>query len=231
MTPPIPRRAAALAAALLLALVGPLAAQERPPSAERLERMRMERLRQTLELDRQEAAALERQMGENRRAVREARARMADAERELRLALRNRPPDRRAIEHSLRSLEAERQALQRRHEAHERALAATLTPEQRAKLLLFNQQFDRRLRELMDRRGSATVLRGNAPLAPGARGCPPDCRPREVPPMANPLEESTSERDRALETREEIDAELQRLRRRIETLERRLRALDSVVPR
>lgn len=203
-------RRAALAAPLVLATALPLAAQEPPPAppppGERIERLRLERLREALDLTGDQVATLERQMEQSREAARRARERMARAEEELRRALAAEPADETGLRRALEALESERDALHARQRAHREALAGSLSAEQRARLHLFNRRFDERLRELVHRRGGA--LR------------------RPGPPGAGPRAPAFRDRRGAARGLSR-DEQVERVRHQIEVLERRLRELEG----
>jgi hypothetical protein len=69
----------------------------------------------------------------------------------LEKSLGSQPADQEALRRSLAEVEAARAQMERQREQHMAELGRTLTLEQRAKFLLFNRQFDSRLRELVER--------------------------------------------------------------------------------
>jgi Spy/CpxP family protein refolding chaperone len=154
-----------MASLFLLAAATPLAGQ-RP--AERLEELRMRRLQDALRLDDEEAAVVAGAMEEVRRVEREARRRELAALGRLRAALQSDPVDQVAIREALDAIDAERETIVRVRREQAERLEQRLTPEQRGKLMLFNRQFEHRLRALLiERRGSAPMRRPVLP--PGRR--------------------------------------------------------------
>lgn len=199
----------AIAALALIPPAGHLAAQE--PGVERLERLRLERMRDALELTEQQAAELTERMEENRENMREAMEAHRAAMTALREDLREEPVDQNAVDRALVEVESRRQAMGRlREEQHERTIAS-LTPEQRAKMLLFSREFDGHLRELMARhRAPRPEMRGG----PAPRGQAPGIRRRGPGP-----ERRGAPMDR--------EARMERIRRQIETLQRQLAELEA----
>ncbi|HUP00407.1 MAG TPA: periplasmic heavy metal sensor [Gemmatimonadota bacterium] len=163
---------------LLALTAAPLIAQEAPerrpprqapapPALERLERFRIERLQEALELNDEQARTLRESMEAAGRAYRQALVQQREAMERLRRELRSQPVERDALDRALEALENERRTLERLREEERGDIERLLTPEQRAKFLLFNRQFDERLRELITKR-----RQGSAPGAPGLRGRP-----------------------------------------------------------
>lgn len=218
---------------LLAAGALPLAGQERPapparepllldrtpgppPPIERLESLRLERLQEALDLTDEQTATLRRELGENRAAMREAFERQHAAMEALRESLKDEPVDQASLRRALADVEAARAEMERRRERQMAELGRTLSVEQRAKFLLFNRQFDARLRELVERR--------RAPASPGRQGqfpmrvVPPrdlDHRMPVVPPRPGyeRREPSREERIEMLERRiGELQRELEELR-------------------
>lgn len=176
-------RSGTMAGALLLAAALPLAAQAgappRPPH-ERIERLRMERLHESLGLTEEQTEALRGQMERSHQALRESFARQREAMEALEKSLAERPPDEEALRRAMAEVETAREAMEREREQHMAELARTLTVEQRARFLLFNREFDSRLRELVEkhRHGRAEDAGHGAPPAPG-RGPDPGPATRE----------------------------------------------------
>jgi Spy/CpxP family protein refolding chaperone len=142
-------RTITICALALAATVAPLAGQE---PGERLERLRMERLRSQLELDEGQAQAVQEAMEEVRRAHHESMEREREAFERIRQALRSEPVDQQSIAAALDAIEHEREALVEARRQESERLKQRLTPEQRAKLLIFNRMFEERARELMAQR-------------------------------------------------------------------------------
>lgn len=169
-----------LAGALLLTAVLPVLAQERaapagPPPIERLEKLRLERLQESLGLTEGQTESLRRQLEENRAAMRESFERHHAAMESLHESLKAEPANQEALRRALADVEAARERMEELRDRQMADLGGTLTLEQRAKFLLFNRQFDSRLRELVERRhggkpGEPHRLREEpgAPRAPGA---------------------------------------------------------------
>lgn len=205
---------------LLLALAAPAAAQEGPPPGpggpppevvERLDRVRMERMKEALDLTEEETRAIATRMREHRERMREAMEGQREAMERLRSALRSDPVDQSAIARSMEAMERQREALEALRERQREELGEGLTPEKRAKLMFFNERFDQRLRELMARRRMG---------GPGDPGPGPGMRPGpglRGPGMAGPggPEEAAAVRERI----SRLEAELDRLRRHLEELE------------
>lgn len=172
-----------LAGALLLAAALPVLAQERaapagPPPIERLEKLRLERLQESLGLTEEQTESLRRQLEENRAAMRESFERHHAAMESLHESLKTEPANQEALRRALADVEAARERMDELRDRQIAGLGGTLTLEQRAKFLLFNRQFDSRLRELVERRhggkpGEPHGLR-EEPGAPRAPGAGPD---------------------------------------------------------
>jgi Spy/CpxP family protein refolding chaperone len=147
-------RIVTIGAALLLGAVLPLAAQERPappPPHERIERLRMERLHESLGLTEEQTETLRRQMERSHEAMRQSFGRQREAMEALEKSLAERPPDEEALRRAMAEVETAREAMEREREQHMAELSRTLTLEQRARFLLFNREFDSRLRELVEK--------------------------------------------------------------------------------
>ncbi|MGH7565255.1 MAG: Spy/CpxP family protein refolding chaperone [Gemmatimonadota bacterium] len=173
-------RIAIIAGTLLLAASLPLAAQEpsAPPSLpaiERLEKLRLERLQESLGLNGEQTAALRGQMEASRAAMRESFERQKQATGALEKSLGSQPADQDALRRSLAEVEAAREQMEGLHRQHMEGLERALTPEQRAKFLLFNLRFDSRLRELVEQHrahGREGDPHGNHDGAAAPRGMP-----------------------------------------------------------
>jgi Spy/CpxP family protein refolding chaperone len=204
-------RIAIVAGALLLAASLPLAAQERlaPPSQppiERLEQLRLDRLQESLGLTDEQAAALRSQMDANRSAVRQSFERQRTAMEALERSLGSQPVDQDALRRSLAEVEAAREEMDGLHRQHMEGLERSLTPEQRAKFLLFNRRFDSRLRELVEqhrghgREGDVPQRRRDGAAAPpGLPGWGPDRRQATREQKIEWLEKRISEMQRELQ--------------------------------
>jgi len=167
-------RSGTIAGALLLATALPLAAQEGAPPQpphERIERLRIERLHESLGLTEEQTEALRGQMERSHQAMRESFARQREAMGALEKSLAERPPDEEALRRAMAEVETAREAMEREREQHMAELARTLTVEQRARFLLFNREFDSRLRELVEkhRHGRDGDAGHAATPAPGRR--------------------------------------------------------------
>ena len=142
--------------ALVLATATSLGAQEpgQPHdrrAIERLERLRFERLHEALGLTEEQAATIHEQMERSHAVMRESFQRQKEAMEALERNLADTPIDQEALRRSLAEVEAARAQMESERERHVAELGRTLTTEQRARFLLFNRQFDTRLRELVDR--------------------------------------------------------------------------------
>ena len=160
-------RTGTIAGALLLATSLPLAAQERAappgPPHERIERLRIERLHEALGLTDEQTETLRRQMERSHESMRASFERHRQAMAALERSLATRPADEGALRRALADVESARVAMEREREQHMAELSRTLTLEQRAKFLLFNRQFDSRLRELVEKHhGRESGIRGEA---------------------------------------------------------------------
>lgn len=211
-----------LAGALLLAAALPVLAQERaapagPPPIERLEKLRLERLQESLGLTEEQTESLRRQLEENRAAMRESFERHHAAMESLHESLKGEPANQEALRRALADVEAARERMDELRDRQIADLGGTLTLEQRAKFLLFNRQFDSRLRELIERR--------RAPDSPGRQG---QFRMRVVPPRdldyGMPVVPPQPGYERPAPTREQ---RIEFLEKRIEEMQRQLEELRS----
>jgi Spy/CpxP family protein refolding chaperone len=173
-------RIGTIGAALLLGAALPLAAQERPappPPHERIERLRMERLHESLGLTEEQTETLRRQMERSHEAMRQSFERQREAMEALEKSLAERPPDEEALRRAMAGVETAREAMEREREQHMAELSRTLTLEQRARFLLFNREFDSRLRELVEKhrhgREGSMGHEGAPPALPGRVPDPP----------------------------------------------------------
>jgi len=188
-------------AVLLVAGILPLAAQEHapppagPPPIERLERLRLERMKESLGLSEEQTETLRRQLDENRAAVSESFERQHAAMEALHESLKDEPADQDALRRALADVEAAREEMERLREQQIADLRRTLTIEQRAKFLLFNRQFDLRLRELVERHHG----RGAAAGEPGAPSKGPEQREPTREQKIEFLEKRISEMQQELE--------------------------------
>lgn len=196
----------------------PLTGQERPappdapgapPALERLERLRFERMQEALKLNEVQMQTLRENMEAVRRAQRDALEQQRQTMERLRQALQSEPVEEEAVRRALEALETQRETMERQREGMRQQLEQSLTAEQRAKLLLFNRQFDDRLRALMDKRRSGHAP-GAGPGSPRGQGQPGLRGPR------GPL----------LDRRHPAEDEAARLRQQIEHLQRRLEELE-----
>lgn len=160
---------------LVIVLAAPAVAQDDtpgpppegpPPFGQRVERFRFERLQKELDLTDAQVDELQQEMRGHRETMKQAMTQEREAAQNLRRALANDPVDQDQVRAALERLEAQREATHRLHQQQRRSLGQNLSPEQRAKFMLFNQRFDRRLRELIDRRrgggpgGRPRMMRG-----------------------------------------------------------------------
>lgn len=148
----------------------------RRPSPERLQELRLQRMREALQLDEQQAAALAQSMEQMHRAFRESRENERAQIERLRSALRAEPVDQATIKDALAAIERERETMARAHREQGERLKQQLTPEQQAKLLLFNHQFEHRVRELMSERRDGPRMRGGSGMRPRGPGMGPGPR-------------------------------------------------------
>ena len=196
-------RIGTIAGALLLATMLPLAAQERaappPPPHERIERLRLERRHQSLGLTGEQTETLRRHMERSHQAMRASFERQREAMATLEKTLAERPPDEAALRRALADVETAREAMEREREQHMAELSRTLTPEQRARFLLFNREFDSRLRELVERHRHGRE--GDA-----AHGAPP---PQRALPGRGP-DQGPATREQKIEFLEQRIREMQR---------------------
>lgn len=151
-------RAISWTLSLLLLVTSPAFAQEGPPprgerpppeGIERLERIRFERMQRALDLTDGEVAALRSRMEEHRGEMRETMVEQREAMERLHAALRADPVDQGEVARAMEAVERHRKAMRTLRDRHREAVGRDLSPEKRAKLMLFNERFDRRLRELM----------------------------------------------------------------------------------
>lgn len=172
--------------AALLCVAAPATGQQGPPpdgphpppeAIERLEKVRMERMQAALDLTEQEAESIRARMQEHRAQMREAMEEQREAMERLHETLRDEPVDQQEVARALEAVERERERMQALRDRHRDEVGRGLSPEKRAKMMLFNQRFEHRLRELMARRGAPAPGRGmpGRPRGPRAprRGSPP----------------------------------------------------------
>lgn len=179
------------------------------PMTERLETMRLQRMQQALALTDQEMAAIRKEMDSMRGQMRSAMDGQRDAMEHLQDALRSRPVDQDAVRQALERVRKSRSEMEALRDRHESALAKGLSPEKQAKLMLFNQQFDRRLRELIARHRAPTARPGGPPGRPGMA---PRRGPMGEPPMGGPgMDRPMSREERIQRLQNQIDALQQRL--------------------
>ena len=127
---------------------------DRPTDIGQLERARLERLQGLLELNDRETIELEAVMRDFRRQNREAGVERRQAMQRVRQALAREPVDDDEVRRALDQLEAQRRSTELLREQQRQRLGQLLTPQQRAKFMLFNEQFDARVRQLMAERRS-----------------------------------------------------------------------------
>lgn len=125
-----------------------------PVGVERLERLRLERLQKALELNDREARELEAVMRDFRHQNRETIAERRRATQRLQQALRKEPVNDDEVRQALDQVEVQRRTTERLRTQQRQRLGQLLTLQQRAKFMLFNRQFDARLRQLMAQRRS-----------------------------------------------------------------------------
>jgi Spy/CpxP family protein refolding chaperone len=213
----MPRTMGMVAGALLLATAMPLAAQERlgppgPPPIERLEQLRYERLHEALGLSEEQSETLHEQMERNHEAMRQSFQRQQQAMEALEESLAAQPVDQEALRRSLAQVEAARAQMEQEREQHMAELGRTLTPEQRAKFLLFNRRFDSRLRELVElhrhgRDGGPYGRRDGAAGPPGLPGWGPEQMQGTREQKIDWLEKRIEEMQRQLEELRSTDPE------------------------
>jgi Spy/CpxP family protein refolding chaperone len=198
-------RIGTIAGALLLATMPPLAAQERaappPQPHERIERLRLERLHESLGLTEEQTETLRRQMERSHQSMRASFERQRQAMEALEKSLAQRPPDEAALGRALAEVETARESMEREREQHMAELSRTLTLEQRARFLLFNREFDSRLRELVERHrhGRQGDAAHGAPPARAFPGWGPDQRPATREQKIEFLEQGIREMQRQLD--------------------------------
>jgi hypothetical protein len=126
--------------------------------------------------------------------------RQKDAMEALERSLAARPPDEGALRRALAEVGAAREAMEREREQHVAELSRTLTLEQRAKFLLFNRQFDSRLRELVERHRGGHAAPDDGPGRDGERRAPSreeriESLERRIAEMQEELEELRADDD------------------------------------
>lgn len=148
------------------------------PAVERLEALRYERLQAALGLSDEQTRTLRRLVAANREALRLSMEQEQAAVRALELTLDSEPVDEDALARSLAAVEAARADMERLRREQIEGLSRVLTPEQRARYLLFNRRFDARLRELIEERRGAHRAPDTPGVRPGLRDrAPSDRRP------------------------------------------------------
>jgi len=188
-------------------------------SAERLHAVRMERLQRALELSDEESAQVRREMERLRDGLRRALDDQRETMRKLHGLLREEPVRQDEVARLLDDLERLRQTRSALEREHRERLAEFLGPEQRAKLMLFSQRFEERLREMMRRRGT---FDRNAPHAIR----PPEGPPERPAPRAmqrglrEPSRADPADRPEVLRSRiEQIERHLERMRAELRAIE------------
>jgi Spy/CpxP family protein refolding chaperone len=130
----------------------PAETRDRAPALERLEALRYQRLQNALGLSDEQTRALRRLATANRDALRQSMEREQAAVRALERTLAAEPVDEDELARSLDAVESARADMERVRREQIEGLSRVLTPEQRARYLLFNRRFDARLRELIEER-------------------------------------------------------------------------------
>ncbi len=87
----------------------------------------------------------------------------------LHRALRDEPVDQREVAGALEAVERQRDRMRALRDEHRDEIGRDLTPEKRARMMLFNQRFEHRLRELMARHRAPGMDRPLPGRAPGDR--------------------------------------------------------------
>jgi Spy/CpxP family protein refolding chaperone len=130
----------------------PAESARQAPAIERLEALRYARLQAALGLSDEQTRTLRRLVAANREALRQSMEREQAAVQALERTLASEPVDDEALARSLDAVEAARADMERLRREQIEGLSRVLTPEQRARYLLFNRRFDARLRELIEER-------------------------------------------------------------------------------
>jgi len=189
-------------------------------SAERLHAVRMERLQRALALSDEETARVRQEMERLRDGLRDALDDQRETMRNLHGLLREKPVRQEEVERHLDDLERLRQTRRALEREHRERLAEFLDAEQRAKLMLFSQRFEERLREMMRQRGSPGRNAPSAALRP-PDGPPEGRAPRAMrrgfrqPPGADPAESAEALRTRI----ERMERQLERMRAQLRSIE------------
>lgn len=190
-------------------------------SAERLHAVRMERLQRALELSDEETALVRREMERLRDGLRRALDDQRETMRKIHGLLREEPVRQDEVARVLDDVERLRQTRRALEREHRERLAEFLGPEQRAKLMLFSQRFEERLREMVHRRGSPDRD------APPAAIRPPDGPPEGRTPRA--MRRGLREPDGAdpAERAEVLRSRIERMERQLERMRADLRAIEG----
>lgn len=197
---------------------GPPPGAPPPEAVERLEKVRMERMRAALELTEREVEAIRARMEEHREQMRDALEAQRRAMERLHEALREEPVDQQQVARALEAVERERDRTRTVRDRHRDEVGHDLSPEKRAKMMLFNERFERRLRELMAGRNAPGIGRPTPGRAPGPRAPQPGVphRPEDAAPSRGA---DLDDAERIRRRIERLEAEIERLRDRLESLE------------
>jgi Spy/CpxP family protein refolding chaperone len=162
-------------------------AQGGPPSEERreevrkkIEAVRIWRLTEELKLDTTSSAKLSSLLSTLDQRRRDAVREQMEAMRDLRFLLKTAKPDEAKIKPLLEKLEKSHHEIQAVREQEMKVIKNILTIEQQARFLLFQQDFQREMREMI------SGARGKGPGGPGRRGGPMNDYPERDMPSRPP---------------------------------------------
>jgi Spy/CpxP family protein refolding chaperone len=145
---------------------GPPSEERREEVRKKIEAVRIWRLTEELKLDTTSSAKLSSLLSSLDQRRRDAVREQMEAMRDLRFLLKTAKPDEAKIKPLLENLEKSHHEIQAVREQEMKVIKNILTIEQQARFLLFQQDFQREMREMI------SGARGKGPGGPGRRGGP-----------------------------------------------------------
>jgi Spy/CpxP family protein refolding chaperone len=145
---------------------GPPSEERREEIRKKIEAVRIWRLTEELKLDTNSSAKLSSLLSSLDQKRRDAMREQMEAMRDLRFLLKTAKPDEAKIKPLLEKLEKSHREIQAVRDQEMKGIKNVLTIEQQARFLLFQQDFQREMREMI------SGARGRGPGGPGRRGGP-----------------------------------------------------------